>query len=547
MGALGKYYGAQRVYTLSLLNSNTTVSGQHEWAAPGKHSILRQLAGTSIEKMPMLKRALIAARPIVMNNQGVYQREEQQKDDENPWCFIIIPIIIDSKTQGFLCIENPSEHRMDVALPYAVIPILLHERARFGLNAAGMVIAGRDELTGLPDHSAYNSAVLAFNPDAYHSIGAICISAVAMHDVNRSKGVEYGDVMLVFASQTIADICKKAQIFRLSGTEFGVIITNLSKEAFQSQCGRIQSVLQRRYPKRFGFGSAWSDKPVSVRKLMLEAEALANNGLPSAPAPVAQRRRSDEGIDDIKEALEGRRFYMLLQPQVDMRTGKAIGAEALARCSDKQGRLILPSEFIYTLEAEGVIRELDFYVLDLALYTLQSWINDGVTPVPISVYFSRQTLLSPTVIASVMAIRSRYEVPDQFIEIEVTESIGDSAPDAMRNAIEGIRAQGFKFALDDLGSEYSSLKTLGDHSFDTIKMDKSLIDGFLFNTMSRSVVESIVGICAKNGVRCLAEGVQTEKHVAALLDAGCVYAQGYYYGKPMPVDDFCNKFLTRGN
>ncbi|MDO5112135.1 MAG: EAL domain-containing protein [Clostridia bacterium] len=543
LGALGQYYGAQRVYTLSLLNASNAVSAQHEWVALGKHSILRQLAGTALEKMPMLKRVLTAAKPIVMNNQGVGRRSEAAAD-EAPWCFIILPIIIENKVQGFLCIENPVLHKTDVALPYALLPIILHERARFGLNAPGMAIAGRDELTGLPDRAAFNSVMQSFNPDAYHAAGAICISASGLHELNRTKGVAFGDDLLVFAAQTLRDIFKKDQVFRITGTDFAVICTNLANEAFQGQLMRAQSILQRRYPKRFVFGHAWSDKGESARKLMSRAEELARNGMP-VPAILERMGREDGSLSEIKSALRNGRFFILLQPQVDMRTRKVVGAEALARYRNKAGQIVLPSEFIAAMEKAGNIRELDYFSLNQAFLTIQNWIADGVAPIPIAINFSRHTLLSSSALASILAIQSRYEVPEDFVEIEVTESVDDYETAAVQQAMESIRGQSFRFALDDLGSEYSSLKTMGDHAFDTIKIDKSLIDGFLYNSMSRSIVESIVGVCAKNGVKCIAEGVQSEEHAAALLEAGCIYAQGYFYGKPMPVEDFTGRFLKK--
>ncbi len=542
LAALGQYYGAQRVYTLSLLNGNCTVSGLHEWAVPGRHSILRQLAGTTLDKLPMLKRVLTAAKPIVMNNQGVGRRTPNP--GEAPWCFVILPVIIENRVQGFLCVENPTAHRTDVALPYALLPMLLHERARFGMNAPGMSVAGRDQLTGLPDRTAFNSVMQAFNPDAYHAVGVMCVVASGLHDVNRTKGVAFGDDMLVFAAQTLRDIFKKEQAFRITGMEFAVLVTNQTKDAFQGQYMRVQSLLQRRYPKRFDFGQAWSDKGESARRLINRAEDIARNGMP-APAVAERLNREDGSLPEIESALREGRFFILLQPQVDMRTRRVVGAEALARYRNREGQIVLPSEFVSIMEKAGNIRELDYFSLNQAFQAIQGWIDTGVSPVPVAVNFSRSTLLASTALASILAIQSRYDVPEPLVEIEMTESVGEYGADAVQQAMEGIRGQSFRFALDDLGSEYSSLKTLGDHSFDTIKIDKSLIDGFLYNSMSRSIVESIVGICAKNNVKCIAEGVQSEQHAAALLEIGCTYAQGYYYGKPMPVDDFTNKFLKK--
>lgn len=543
LGVIGQYYQAQRVYTLSLLSGNVAVAGMHEWVAPGKHGTLRQISGMTLDRLPMFKRALAAAKPIIIN--GRERNDATRHIDDAPWRFIILPIIHEGKVQGFLCIENPKAHYADVALPHALIPILLHERARFGVNAAGMRIAGRDELTGLPDHSAYNSAMQAFNPDAYHAVGAFYIAVANLRELNREKGVAFGDDMLAFVAQTLVDSIRKAQAYRMSGTEFVVICTNLSREAFQGSCARVQGILQRRYPKLLCFGAAWSDRNISARKLVSDAEGLAHNGMEKTHASISKPRKEEESINDILDSLANGKFFVLMQPQVDMRTGMVTGAEALARCMDASDRVILPNEFIHLLEDVGRIRELDYFVLDQTFRHLQEWISHGLMTIPISVNFSRQTLRSSTVLASSLAIRSRYDVPEYLVEIEVTESLGKYDPDYLRKTMDSMNKQGFHFVLDDLGSEYSSLKTIGDFSFVTIKLDKSLIDNFLYNTMSRSVVESIVGVCAKNNIKCVAEGVMSSEQVKGLLEVGCVYAQGYYFGKPMLPADFCARYLKK--
>lgn len=545
LGVIGKYYNAQRVYTLNLLEGGASVTGLHEWVAAGRHSTLRQMAGMPLDKLPMFKRTLTAAKPILLDGRSRRISGGPEREGDNPWRFISIPIISEGRVQGFMCIENPERHMSEVALPCALLPILLHERARFGVNAAGIRVAGRDALTGLSDRASYENAVQSFNPDAYHAVGVLYLSVVNLRELNRVNGVLYGDEMLVFAAQTLTGIIKKAQIYRMSGPEFLVVSTNLSRETFQAQCARVRSVLQRRYPKGFVFGEAWSNKNLSVRKLLTTAEMLAHSGEERSLLSVAHRSRENGMSADVKAGLAEGRFYILLQPQVDMRSGRIIGSEALARYRDGGGRVILPSEFIRSFEEAGSIRELDYFVLDQAFSSLQNWLDAGLKPLPISVNFSRQTLMSATLLASALAIRSRYDVPDDLVEIEITESVGDYEADSLREIMDEMCRYGFRFALDDLGSEYSSLKTLGDLSFDAVKLDKSLIGSLLYNTLSRSVAESIVTLCAKNDIRCVAEGVESELHVKCLLDAGCIYAQGYYYGKPMTVEDFAKKFLKK--
>ena len=538
LGVLGRYYRAQRVYTLSLISGGSAVSGLHEWVSSGRHSTLRQMAGMPISRLPVFRRVLTVAKPVVLDGKA----RDVEDGGENPWCFIALPIVSDGKTQGFLCVENPEEHKSDAALPHALIPILIHERERFNLGAAGMKIAGRDELTGLPDRSAFEGAARDLDPEAWRNAGVFYVALCDRRERGLSLDGAREDEMKVFAAQTLSDIIKRAQTYRISGHEFAAVCANLSRETFHARCSRCQRALQRRYPKDFRFGVVWTEKDISLKRLLKDAEVLSHSGLETPP--LLFRENGGEGKElDIKESLAAGRFFICLQPQVDMRSGEVVCAEALARCRDGEGAVTQPSAFVHAFETLGIVRELDYFVLDKAYQTIENWISRGIKPVPVSVNFSRQTLLSATVLASVLAIRSRYDVPDEMVRIEVAESSGDYDPGPILETMKSMSELGFRFILDDLASEYSNLQAIGDLPIDEVKLDRPLVGNFLFNSLSRSVIESVVGICAKNNVKCVAEGVESEAHAKGLLELGCIFAQGYYYGKPTPIEDFCKKYL----
>lgn len=131
-----------------------------------------------------------------------------------------------------------------------------------------------------------------------------------------------------------------------------------------------------------------------------------------------------------------------------------------------------------------------------------------------------------------------------MIEIEITESIGSLKTETLKNTMNVLRDQGFRFALDDLGSEYSSLGILSDLPFDTIKLDRLLIKRLTEDTVSRSIVEGVVQACAKNNICCIAEGIEQSESVNILKEAGCNLGQGYYFGRPMTVEQFTDEFLA---
>ena len=238
---------------------------------------------------------------------------------------------------------------------------------------------------------------------------------------------------------------------------------------------------------------------------------------------------------------------MYIQPKTKLSTGKIIGGEALARYLDPVRGVVTPTEFIGRMEKEHVIRELDFFMLDQTLAIMQDWKKRGLKLVPISVNFSRQTLLDRSALAAVLSIHSRYNIPTDYIEIEITETLGMVERQTVAHAVEGLREQGFKLSLDDFGSEYSSISMLSDIHFDSVKLDKSIIHNFVNNHVSRSIIKSMVDICRVMNAMCIAEGVETVEQIQALMEVGCEYAQGYYYNKPLPAYVFEEKYLTRNH
>ena len=169
------------------------------------------------------------------------------------------------------------------------------------------------------------------------------------------------------------------------------------------------------------------------------------------------------------------------------------------------------------------------------------WMSDTMN-------ISRFTLFNPTSLASILAIQSHYpEIPAEQIELEITETAGDMEKATLASIVNNFREFGIEFDLDDFGSRYANISMFSSIRFNTIKLDRSLVNDLPDNEISRMLVENIVTICKNFGMRCVAEGVETRLQEAALLKAGCIYAQGYYYSKPLPPGKFEKEFLQKGN
>ena len=239
------------------------------------------------------------------------------------------------------------------------------------------------------------------------------------------------------------------------------------------------------------------------------------------------------------------KFTVFFQPKVDMRTGGTVGAEALVRGLDGAGLVIPPSRFMENMEKSGSIRELDLYVLNQTLAAMENWRRKGLRLLPVSVNFSRYTLFSPSSPGSVLAILSRYpSLPPELVEIEVSEAALDVETGSLKRIMGSFRPFGLRFGLDDFGCRYSNLSLFTNVNFDTVKLDRSLIRDIVGNSTGRALVGDILRLCSGRNMTCVAEGVEMKAQADALLDEGCLYAQGFYYARPLPAGEFEQNFLS---
>ena len=175
---------------------------------------------------------------------------------------------------------------------------------------------------------------------------------------------------------------------------------------------------------------------------------------------------------------------------------------------------------------------------------LSKWKKAGLPALNVSVNISRRTLFNPTTLASILAIQSHYpEIPPEQIELEITETAGDVEKATLADVVDSFGEYGIRFELDDFGSHYANMSMFSNIRFHTVKLDRSLINDLPENEISRMLVENIAKICSNFGINCVAEGVETQQQAAVLLKSGCIYGQGYYYDRPMPPQNFENKYL----
>ena len=537
---VGEYYRADRVYTMMLVENRHALVMTFEWTGAGKCSIQQVVSGTQMERFPLLKKCMEERAPVFLSRQEPIDLDGGEKE-KRPWYFSAFPLIREREVEGFLCIENAREHPEDAALFGTLIPFMVMQRERF--NTEERPTGTMEQLMGLPDLRAYTQTVYTLTSEYYTSMGAVCIDIPNFGAVNSSHGFEYGSKMLWYTAKTLTDLFGGALLFRTGEAEFIVFYPNTTREVFLGRCGRLRSILQRRYPKQVRIGRAWAEGVFSGKRLTVEAKA-AMRAEAAALAGEEPFPLQPEDYSSVAEATRAGRFVLYYQPQIDMRTGALAGAEALVRAVADDGSVAMPARFIEFLEEDGSIRDLDLYVLEQALAQAERWRAAGYGTPSLAVNISRITLAHPSTLASLLAIQSRFPgIPAEALELEVTERGDRIKTDEFREIVDRFRACGLHISLDDFGSQYANLSLFTNVKFETVKLDRSLIAELGANPINRALVRDLVQICRAYGMTCVAEGVETEEQVAALRDMGCIYAQGFYYGRPVPAEEFEKTYL----
>lgn len=233
------------------------------------------------------------------------------------------------------------------------------------------------------------------------------------------------------------------------------------------------------------------------------------------------------------------------QPKVDVNTNKLVGAEALARWITKEGKMISPAEFIPVCEKTGMIDTLDWIIFEKTLIFIRHNLDVGNPCVPISVNFSRVHLLNKDFVQMLEVKLNMYDVPGEYIEVELTETIIFDNSHDIDMFIEGMHSIGIKVSMDDFGSGYSSLQMLKDVDIDVLKIDQ----GFLRSTSNKKkqqiIFQAIVQMAKELQMKLVVEGIETIDNVELMKEAGCAIAQGYFYSKPVDVETF-QKYYEEG-
>ena len=250
-----------------------------------------------------------------------------------------------------------------------------------------------------------------------------------------------------------------------------------------------------------------------------------------------QLRKQQYVSDHIDEAIEKEYIKVYYQPVIRVKSGEICGYEALVRWVDPKIGMLSPADFIDTLEQFHLIHLLDAYVVRKACEDYKNLISRGEAVVPVSVNISRLDFELCDICAIIEETRQKFNVPRNMLDLEITESALNSNAAFIKEECDKMRELGYHIWIDDFGSGYSSLNTVAEFNFDVLKLDLVFLRSYDRNPKTASLMTYIVEGAKAMGVAPLCEGVEKQEHFAFLKKIGCERAQGYYFGKPMPMEE----------
>lgn len=552
---LGSFLGAERVYVGMIRNE--LLYNDYEWCAQGSASqkeLLQDMPLSAIASwLPAFERQECFILEDVEKLRDSSPEEYELLSGQNIQSLAGAPLEVDGQLRGLLGVDNPPPDRIRSIAPLlqTLCYFLMLTYRRTESEQQLSHLSYYDTLTSFYNRNRYIEDSAAFS-DQKGPVGIVYLDVNGLKDMNDQKGHAFGDKVLVECAGQMREAFQDANYYRIGGDEFVIICPGIDRETFEQRV----AALRRRFCGDAGcsaaIGTQWAAQFKDLQQIIASADARMYEDKKDFyrrnPASNRYRHHSDEilhladpGV--LYEEIEQQHFVVYLQPKVASSDGSAVGAEALIRYQPRSGSLVMPGNFLPLLEESETISQIDFYVFEFVCSRFKEWALQGKQALPVSVNFSRCSLSQPDFISRISGLCRKYGVDKKYLEIELTETAHEADRVDMQALIRDLRSEGFMVSIDDFGTEYANLALLSTVEFDVLKLDKSLVDDVASNPRASTVVGSIVDICKKMNIQVVAEGIETEAQLSALRACGVELAQGYLFSRPVPIEEYEDKYL----
>lgn len=459
----------------------------------------------------------------------------------------LIPIVIENEIEGV----------------YSIGKDITEEKAVQELNA---YLAHHDELTELPNRRWMEQKIkksLKLAEENSHKLAVLYIDLDRFKSINDTLGHFVGDQLLQEIAVRLQKNINNEKHFvaRMGGDEFMILcpILKAKDEAIEIAEKILDSLENPFYIQGYEllitasigivlYPSSGSNVTELMKKVdiaLYKAKELGRNMYQVYDISMSRTNFQYFELErDLRKAIMNNEFIAHFQPRVDALTGKTVSAEALIRWNHPEHGLISPGQFIPLAEETGLIIPLGKWMKKRVCEQLVAWRNAGLPLIPISVNISSQRFLQLDFAEAIRELLEQFELEGEWLEIEITENSIMRNEEIVQKTLMELKEMGVKIFIDDFGTGYSSFNYLKTFNIDGVKIDRSFIQDISNKSENASITTAMIKMAQLLKLEVIAEGVETKEELTYLLGENCYYIQGFYFGRPCPIEEFEKNFLT---
>ncbi len=528
------YYEAERAYIFEKSPCGNYISNTYEFCVEGREAYKDSLQNLPLASLNLLLNQCETHEVYYMHindfalakNSLEYKLMQMQKLEN----IIVGAIRVEGKEiTGFVGVDNPQKNQEKTSIMLSIAKFIATFLDETELIAKLNKLSYYDILTNVKNRHSYGLAIKEIDKSV-DSLGVLYIDIRGLSAINDAKGIDFGDSILINLANILSSIFKD-RVFRVGGDEFVIVSTNISEADFEKSISLLKEKLSKEKDFKTSMGYTWNK---NFRTSAHHSHSLHEG---KSYAYIL--------LENLEMEIANGKYIVYLQPQMNLLSGKVESAEALVRRLGANNTLQAPAFFVPFYEKEGIISKIDEFVLERVCKAMKAWKDNNIQALPtISVNCSRMTVSEKDVVEKFSKVCDKYGVDRSKIVIEITETINGISEAVLAQIIRNFSEAGFLISLDDFGSGYSNLNSLVVSDFDEIKIDMKIIDGIHKDKKCKALTQVAISLCdSLDHLTSVAEGVEEKSQHDILCEMGCKVGQGYYYAKPMPIDEFTNKYL----
>ncbi len=456
--------------------------------------------------------------------------------------------------QGYVWTQ--SENREISALAHFSLSEISRKRMRHSLEK----MCFSDPLTGLLNYAgAVQCGQMICEQGDTQAYAAVCVDINGFKRINESFGSSVGDSVLRLFAGILRDAVKSETecVARLGADRFFTLVRKTHLQSFIDAVRTPVLTLQTPNGTQelqiftwIGVYPAQSQDPANIL-LSRAAFALEHGKQKSKSVFYFDQDRTESVLFEksilsaLSDAIRHGQIEVYYQPKVRLSDGLLVGCEALARWK-KDGVFIPPTDFISAAENNGLISQLDMYMLERVCRDLRKWLDSGIEPVCVSVNYSRLDFALPSLAENTLAVLRRHGIDSRYLEIEITETPTCEYLQQTGAFIDAMHQNGVTVSLDDFGSGYSSLQAFRNLNLDTIKLDRSFFDGISEEDgKSNNILRAVMNMVHAQNMLSVVEGVEDAAQLKLIRSAGGKIVQGYFFDRPLLPEDFTQRLCSK--